>query len=132
MKHLKGISTTYEQIPTDLIDSRKAVSLSKYELSALSKIIPNASYVSGKYLMKLGYLENYYHIIILFNMNIGYLEVTSSIYYDRAGFTYCYKTEDEWFYIYSFRIGEIYKAYKCDQLEGFIDCLNGIYKVWTT
>ena len=115
MKHLKGISTTYEKIPTDLIDSRKAVGLSKYELSALSKIIPNASYVSGKYLMKLGYLE-----------------VTSSIYYDRAGFTYCYKTEDEWFYIYSFRIGEIYKAYKCDQLEGFIDCLNGIYKVWTT
>jgi len=103
MKHLKP-QYTFEKVPQPELDTSEIFPFTEDELDILSNFtfIKELHYNNHTLLISLGHVKYY-------------------------GSGYIYKKPDEWYYVFCVDSMNIITGWKCDQLDGLIDCLKFIY-----
>ena len=110
MKHLRGINDTFKEIRFEeyskLFNESMYRSIDTYSLKHIRKLLPHHNIVQYEYRLSISYGDRTFPEVSIWQL------------------------PDEWFMVKvknGFTITHTY--FKCDQIEGLIDCLKGIYNL---
>lgn len=114
MKYLKKFnenssSSTYSEIPSIVADAVSFIDMSLKTFNEINSFISDELIVS----------RSSYPI----NENKSIIGMTIT---KRLSTAYIVVGEDEWFYVTSNFKSRFYQDYKCDQIQGLIDCLKSL------
>ncbi len=124
MKHIREYNDTY-----------KKISDTEYLHMKIKSDVTSIRSDFGEYPDK--YKSNYIEHISKLGLKVSYrsaLRQAMIPLYVKDGHIYIlqtdiFETDDEWFYVKSMPSNADTVYYKCDQIEGLIDCLKQIYNI---